>query len=283
MAMLTIGEAAAIVHTSPNTIRSWEQRYGYPMSVRSSSGRRLYDEAEIGLLGDALRRGLRISCAIRHVRQETGSYKALLQEALSKLDVGASDALLEAAIALRGASRAFDEIVLAAVEGLVAAGHDSGVIALAVAWTHDRACWSRRQTATAVSHTVVMVDGSAEGTVTRAASCILELQLALRSMRVHPLRGPATGTVGSVARKVGARAIVFVGPLPPSAYRHPSSVPAHLNGCRTEAALPPTIELLPSQPRLAAEDLLAACSDDAAHVMAWQAVEAGSTAQRRCM
>jgi DNA-binding transcriptional MerR regulator len=268
MAMLTIGEAAAIVHTAPSTLRSWEKRYGYPTSVRSVSGRRLYDEAEIGLLGEALRRGLRISSAIRHVRQETGSHEALLREALSELDLDASDALLEAAIALRGASRAFDEIVLAALEGLVAAGHDIGVIALAVAWAQDRACWSRRQATTAVNHTVVMVDGSAEATITRAASCILELQLALRSARVHALRGPATGDYRSVAYKLAARSIVFVGTLPPSTYRDNCEVSAHLSGFQTEAELPRAIGMLPSQPRLAADDLLAACSLDAIPVMA---------------
>jgi DNA-binding transcriptional MerR regulator len=266
--MLTIGEAAAIVHTSPSTIRSWERRYGYPTSVRSGSGRRLYDEAEIGLLGDALRRGLRISSAIRHVRRETGSYEALLREALSKLDVDASDALLEAAIALRGASRAFDDTVLAAVEGLAAADHDVDVIALAVAWVQDRACWSRRQAAATVNHTIVMVDGAVEATVTRAASCILELQLALRSIGVYALRGPATGDYRNIAHKLGARSIVFVGTLPPSVHHRNSDVSVRLTGFLTEAELPQTIGMLPSQPRLAAADLLAACSHDSAPPMA---------------
>src|ERR1044072_2750187 len=73
MSKLTIGEAAALLHTAPSTIRSWEQRLGYPTPDRSTSGRRLYDEHEIALLADALRRGLSISSAIRQVRVETGS------------------------------------------------------------------------------------------------------------------------------------------------------------------------------------------------------------------
>lgn len=45
MSLLTIGEAATRLHTTPSTIRSWEQRLGYPMPARSHSGRRLYDES----------------------------------------------------------------------------------------------------------------------------------------------------------------------------------------------------------------------------------------------
>lgn len=188
---LTTGEAAALLHIAPSTIRSWEQRLGYPTPVRSTSGRRIYDEAEIALLSDALRRGLSISSAIRKIREETGSHEVLLRRALADLDLDACDALLEAAIGLRGISRAFDETVLVAVEGLVADDHDAGVAALAVEWAKDRACWGRRQAATPMRDTVVIVDGSCDGSVARVASCILQLQLTLRSAQTHSLLGPA--------------------------------------------------------------------------------------------
>src|ERR1044072_4807503 len=126
MSKLTIGEAAAVLHTTPGTIRSWEQRLGYPTPDRSTSGRRLYDEHEIALLADALRRGLSISSAIRQVRVETGSHDALLRQALAKVDIATCDALLEAAIALRGVSRAFDETVLRAVEEMASLGEAGG-------------------------------------------------------------------------------------------------------------------------------------------------------------
>lgn len=84
MTRLTIGEAAALLHASPSTIRSWEQRLGYPTPIRSESGRRLYAEAEIALLCDALARGLSISSAIRQIRHETGAHDALLRDALSE-------------------------------------------------------------------------------------------------------------------------------------------------------------------------------------------------------
>lgn len=258
MATLTIGEVAALLHTTPSTIRSWEHRLGFPTSVRSTSGRRLYEEAEIALLADALRRGLSISSAIRQIHKETGSHEALLRRALSQLDLNACDSLLESAIALRGVSRAFDETVLKAVEALTEADHSVDVAALAIEWMKDHACWGRRHASAPTLHAIVIADGSPEISATRAASCILQLQLALRSARTHTLLGPAISGYHSVARRLNADAIVFVGSPPPSAYRGNGIVSARLAGFRTEAELlHPRVETLPSQPRLAADQLLA--------------------------
>lgn len=265
MTKLTIGEAAALLHTASSTIRSWEQRLGYPTSDRSTSGRRLYDEDEITLLADALRRGLSISSAIRQIREQTGSHEALLQQALIDLDFTAADALLEAAIALRGVSRAFDDTVLGALKQLSAAGHDPIVTALAVEWARDRACWSRRQVPMPTRHVVVIVDGSAEGTITRAASCILQLQLVLRSARTLVLHAHAIAGHRSVARRVNAAAIVFVGDPPASALSSGRMLSAHVAGFRTSVELPyPRVADLPSLPRLAADQLLVSAESDGA-------------------
>ena len=254
MSKLTIGEAAAVLHAAPSTIRSWEQRLGYPTPDRSKSGRRLYDEDEIALLGDALRRGLSISSAIRLIREETGSHDGLLREALADVDVPGCDRLLEAAIALRGVSRAFDETVLAAVESLD--DGDPGIAALAVQWACDRACWSQRQAATSVGHDIVVVDGSGEATVTRAASCIFALQLVLRSWRTHVLRGASGGDWRAVARRVDARAVVFVGA--PLAGASGASVvhAAAVAAFRADVELlHPHVQALPATPRVAAEQV----------------------------
>lgn len=257
MSTLTIGEAAALLHTAPSTIRSWEQRLGYPTPVRSTSGRRLYDECEIAILSDALRRGLSISSAIRQVREETGSHEALLRQALSELDFATCDALLEAAIAMRGVSRAFDETVLTAVEGVVLGDDDAGIAALAVEWAKERACWGCRHVIAPLRGTILVVDGSSEGSVTRAASCILALQLTLRSMRTLMLAGPARSRYGGLARRLDTDAIVFVGEPAPSAGRANALVPSRIAGFRTAGErLHPGMETLPVQPRLAAHQLV---------------------------
>ncbi len=257
MARLTIGEAAARLHAAPSTIRSWEQRLGYPRPARSTSGRRLYDEAEIDLLGDALRRGLTISSAIREIREVTGSHDTTsLSRTLAALDFDRCDELLEAAIALRGVGRAFDETVLAAVEDLLASGDDVGLAALALQWTQDRACWARRRAAGPVRQTVVIVDGSASASATRAARHILQLQLALRSAQALTLLVSESADHVALGRRVAADAIVFVGTLAPVPRPDDEPGPA-LAGFRLDPTTPLTgVETLPPQPRLAADQLL---------------------------
>jgi DNA-binding transcriptional MerR regulator len=258
VARLTIGEAAARLHAAPSTIRSWEHRLGYPTPARSTAGHRLYDEAEIDLLGDALRRGLTISSAIREIRQETGSHDATsLSRTLAALDFDRCDELLEAAIALRGLGRAFDETVLAAVEELLAAEDDVGMAALAVQWTQDRACWARRRAAGPVRHTVVIVDGSAGASATRAARHILQLQLALRSAQALTLLVPESADHVALGKRVAADAIVFVGTPSPTPPHDGEPAPAPMAGFRLDTTAPRDgVESLPPQPRLAAEQLL---------------------------
>lgn len=264
MARLTIGEAAALLQTAPSTIRSWEQRFGYPNPDRSTSGQRLYDEAEIALLADALRRGLGIASAVRQIREETGSHGASMCYALGELNLETSDALLEAAIALRGVSRAFDETVLAAIERLAMQDVDPGVLALAVNWAIERACWSRRNAGTPALHTTVIVDGSQEASATRAASSILRLQLTLLSARTHVLVGSGITAYRSVVRRLSADSLVFVGEPPPSAHRGNAIVSSRVAGFRTGGELlRARLKALPPEPRLAAERLLAPTGDGA--------------------
>lgn len=263
MSKLTIGEAAAVLHTAPSTIRSWEQRLGYPTPDRSSSGRRLYDEDEIALLADALRRGLSISSAIRQIREETGSHETLLHQSLSDIDVAACDALLEAAIALRGVSRAFDETVLTVIESM-ASDDVPGVMGLAVQWACDRACWARRQAVTTPRHDVVVVDGSGDGTATRAACCVLQLQLTLWSARTHVLHGAAGSDWRAVARRLDAGAVVFVGAPPVRALGESGVYAAPVAVFRGEGEPPrPHLLALPPTPRVAAEHLAAAAAGNA--------------------
>jgi DNA-binding transcriptional MerR regulator len=269
VAKLTIGEAAALLHAAPSTIRSWEQRLGYPRPDRSTSGRRLYDENEIGLLADALQRGLSISSAIRLIQEQTGAHETLLHRALSALDLASADALLEAAIAVRGVSRAFDDAVLPALDRLFAEPHEPCIPALAVEWVGDRACWSRRQAPRPGRRRVVIVDGSVEGTATRAASCVLQLQLVLRSARTDVLHGAAGSAYRKVACLVDADVVVFVGAPPATAARGTSLLTAHVCAYRPDGdRLYPRVDVLPQLPRLAVDRMLAAVEHPEARALA---------------
>jgi len=259
MALLTIGEAAVRLHTTPSTIRSWEERLGYPSPMRSVSGRRLYDEAVITLLADVLSRGLSISSAIRMIQEETGSHADLLWRELAELRFDACDRRLEAAITLRGVCRAFDEIVMGAIEDLLSHSEDAGVNALAVGWCRERALWYRRLATAPVKGAVVVADSSSEVSALRVSSDILQLQLRVRGFATHTLLHGAVSEFRSVAKLVGAAAIVFVGRPPETACESPTAgevVVACFRGDRV-LACGVAMELSP-RPRLAADELCAA-------------------------
>ena len=50
---LKTSEAAALLNVSPNTLRAWERRFGYPQPQRSPGKHRLYTHGEVAALRDA--------------------------------------------------------------------------------------------------------------------------------------------------------------------------------------------------------------------------------------
>jgi hypothetical protein len=69
MRHLKTSEAATILNVSPNTLRAWERRYGFPKPQRSPGKHRLYTHGEVAALRDALQEGLSISSAISRARE----------------------------------------------------------------------------------------------------------------------------------------------------------------------------------------------------------------------
>ena len=68
--MLSIGAVARQTGIGASTLRKWELRYGFPVPLRSESGRRMFqqsDVAKIQLIARALAQGLRVSKAIESV------------------------------------------------------------------------------------------------------------------------------------------------------------------------------------------------------------------------
>ncbi len=55
MGVIRTNAAAAMLGVSPNTLRSWERRFGFPEPRRTAGGHRQFDLAQI----EALRTGLR--------------------------------------------------------------------------------------------------------------------------------------------------------------------------------------------------------------------------------
>src|SRR3954465_3837504 len=67
---LTIGDLAARTGLSPATLRVWESRHGFPVPPRKESGHRRYDERDVDLVAQVVRRrdsGMRLEVAIAGV------------------------------------------------------------------------------------------------------------------------------------------------------------------------------------------------------------------------
>ncbi len=53
MRTLKTSEAALLLNVSPNTLRAWERRFGYPKPQRSAGRHRMYTHGEVSAHEDA--------------------------------------------------------------------------------------------------------------------------------------------------------------------------------------------------------------------------------------
>jgi DNA-binding transcriptional MerR regulator len=120
MSVIRTNAAAAILGVSPNTLRSWERRFGYPKPRRTQGGHRQYELAEVEALREAFAETHNISSAISLARErgEGPSTAARLQDALGRFDETKADRLMEESLALRSVERTVEELLLPAVEAL---------------------------------------------------------------------------------------------------------------------------------------------------------------------
>ena len=69
MSVIRTNAAAAMLGVSPNTLRSWERRFGYPMPQRTEGGHRQFELGEIEALRQAFDETHNISSAISIARE----------------------------------------------------------------------------------------------------------------------------------------------------------------------------------------------------------------------
>jgi DNA-binding transcriptional MerR regulator len=135
---LKTSEAAALLNVSPNTLRAWERRFGYPKPQRSPGKHRLYTHGEITALRDALHEGLSISSAVSKACEGLSADADTLVSALSALDVVRADAAMEAALAMRSVERALEDVLLPSMVDIEARyGLESAPWAAAARWASD--------------------------------------------------------------------------------------------------------------------------------------------------
>ena len=111
MRYLKTSEAAALAErVSPNTLRAWERRFGFPKPQRSPGKHRLFTHGEIAALRDALQEGLSISSAVSRAREGLAADSNSLVGALVSYERERADTAIEAALALRSVERSVEEV-----------------------------------------------------------------------------------------------------------------------------------------------------------------------------
>ncbi|MDQ6731026.1 MAG: MerR family transcriptional regulator [Actinomycetota bacterium] len=142
MRYLKTSEAAALLNVSPNTLRAWERRFGFPKPQRSPGQHRLFTHGEVAALRDALQEGLSISSAVSRAREGLVADSHSLVGALVAYEGERADQAIEAALALRSVDRSVEEVLLPTLEEILRRyGPESAAWAFASHWGGD---WLRR-------------------------------------------------------------------------------------------------------------------------------------------
>ncbi|MFL5867650.1 MAG: MerR family transcriptional regulator [Thermoleophilaceae bacterium] len=164
MSGIRTNAAAELLGVSPNTLRSWERRFGYPKPRRTQGGHRQYDLTELEALRRALQETHNISSAIEVARQrgEGPSSPLRLLDSFDHFDEAAADRLMEESLAVRSVERSVEEVLLPAIE--MAQGRDGreAEYELACRWATGWLHAARRVVAAASRPQGVLIFDSSE-------------------------------------------------------------------------------------------------------------------------
>ncbi len=136
MSLLRTHAASVMLGVSPNTLRSWERRFGYPTPLRTAGGHRQYDLSEVEALRQALEETHNVSSAISIARERGSgpSSPARLRSALRRFEELEADRILEESLAVRSVERTVEEVLLPAVDGLCGPAGEAPSAELGFAW-----------------------------------------------------------------------------------------------------------------------------------------------------
>jgi DNA-binding transcriptional MerR regulator len=207
--------AAVMLGISPNTLRSWERRYGFPKPHRSAGGHRQYSLTEVEALRLTLAETHNVSSAISLARErgEGPSTSLRLSGAFADFDEDASNRLLEESLGLRSVERTVEEVLL---QALVAQREPEGTTAeyefgwrFAVGWLAAQ----RRMSPPATRREGVLIfDASSPCDLDSVHAQALELVLRRAGMRTLSLTPAIELTrLGRALRALEPSAVVLTG------------------------------------------------------------------------
>jgi DNA-binding transcriptional MerR regulator len=256
-----------VLGVSPNTLRSWERRYGYPTPRRTPGNHRNYELVELQTLRNALAETGNISSAIALSRQRQAAPAAgdSLFAAFESFDEDAADRAIEESLVLRPLERTVEELLLPAIDRLAADAEREAELEFAARWAMGWLHGARRLAPTASRPAGILLLDSSRGqdaeavhaqaldlTLRRAGFRVLmlsnelgdeRLERALRALDPTAIVvcGPGADTASAVklVRKIrdvgidaplyGFRASGLIGDAIPTAGEHPSNVTEMLN------------------------------------------------------
>lgn len=259
--------AAEVLGVSPNTLRSWERRYGYPVPKRTPGNHRNYELIELQTLRDALGETGNISSAIElaRQRQEAPASGGNLFAALESFDEDAANRAVEQSLAIRPLERTVEELLLPAIDELAADPEREAELEFAARWASGWLHGARRLASTASRPAGILLLDSSRGSdaetvhaqaldlaLRRAGFRVLMLSDELAEERMERalgaldptaivLCGPGADTPSAVqlVRKIreagfdaplyGFRASGLIGDAIPAAGKRPSEVTGMLN------------------------------------------------------
>jgi len=214
MGVIRTNAAAAMLGVSPNTLRSWERRFGFPVPRRTAGGHRQFDLGQIEALRAAFEETHNVSSAIAIARERgTGpASDTRLRSAFGRFDEGEAGRILEESLAVRSLERTVEEVLLPAVESLAVdgAGPEHG---FAWRWaTTWLAAATRIAPAATRAEAVVIFDASTSRDLEALHVQALELALrrrGLRTLTISVALDPAR--MARALHAVEPRAIVLAG------------------------------------------------------------------------
>jgi DNA-binding transcriptional MerR regulator len=212
MGAIRTNAAAAMLGVSPNTLRGWERRFGYPMPHRTEGGHRQFELTEIEALRQAFAETHDIASAVSVARErgEGPSSPARLRAAMELFAPEAADRLLEESLAVRSVERTVESVLLAALETLE---EDSAERAFALRYTTGWLAAATRVAPPASREEGALIfDGARPGDLDAPYVQALELFLRRGGLRVLTLPVELeAGRVGAALRALRPGAIVLAG------------------------------------------------------------------------
>jgi DNA-binding transcriptional MerR regulator len=194
---LKTSEAAAVLNVSPNTLRAWERRFGYPRPQRSPGKHRLYTHGEVAALRDALQEGLSISSAISRAREALSADTSVLVGALQAFELERADGAMEAALALRSVERSVEQVLLPSLEEIGDRhGFDSAPWAFAARWASDWLQRAQRLAPPPMRRTAALIGDATRDDLDADALYLKALQLFSVRSGVRMLVLPVSGVSG---------------------------------------------------------------------------------------